>query len=279
MPTIEINVRCHARTVSEGGRIRYVRAYPEQVDLDQLTPRARALAEVITSVSPRPGEIAIESRQPAPPVRPEVLAAYGDAARARVNPDGTRIGTLTMTWLAADDPRTAGAWLEDRAQALPAGWYPVAALPRPGDLNRPERVNSAEAAAADSYQTRDQFIARLADAGQPIGIQGWDTLRGTGHFPAPDFYTLGNKPLWLAATIDAYITRDHEKWTVSRVAEHLGFTGPSATGSARKQLSRWGIASHGRGPGRGGESLYAADQVVAAHEHRPGRGRWGSRPE
>lgn len=65
-----------------------------------------------------------------------------------------------------------------------------------------------------------------------------------------------------------------ELWTVSKVAEYLGFTGDSANGSARKQLSRWGLKSEGRQPGRRGESQYAADQVKAAQARRPGRGRW-----
>jgi hypothetical protein len=67
-----------------------------------------------------------------------------------------------------------------------------------------------------------------------------------------------------------------ELWSIRRVAEYLGYSGPSATGSARKQLHRWGIRPEGRAPGRGGESLYAADQVQAAHESRLGKGRHGA---
>lgn len=66
-----------------------------------------------------------------------------------------------------------------------------------------------------------------------------------------------------------------ELWTVSMVAKYLGYTGAAANGSARKQLSRWGITSEGREPGRRGESQYPADQVKAAHASRPGSGRWG----
>ncbi|MEU8936153.1 hypothetical protein AB0D30_40495 [Streptomyces sp. NPDC048409] len=60
---------------------------------------------------------------------------------------------------------------------------------------------------------------------------------------------------------------------MSVVAAYLGFAGKSATGSARKQLSRWGIAATSREPGRSGESLHPAAQVRAAHEARPGPGR------
>ncbi|MFJ8159013.1 hypothetical protein [Streptomyces sp. NPDC094468] len=71
-------------------------------------------------------------------------------------------------------------------------------------------------------------------------------------------------------------TSSEELWTVSVVAAYLGFTGKSATGSARKQLSRWGIAAASREPGRSGESLYLAAQVRAAHEGRPSPGRRGA---
>lgn len=71
-------------------------------------------------------------------------------------------------------------------------------------------------------------------------------------------------------------TPSEELWTVSVVAAYLGFTGETATGSARKQLSRWGIAAVGREPGRSGQSLYLAAQVRAAHEARPGSGRHGA---
>lgn len=63
-----------------------------------------------------------------------------------------------------------------------------------------------------------------------------------------------------------------QTWTVTEVAEYLGYSGESATGSARKQLSRWKLESVGRQPGKGGQSLYPVDQVRAAHAHRPGRG-------
>jgi hypothetical protein len=45
-------------------------------------------------------------------------------------------------------------------------------------------------------------------------------------------------PLWHVDDLDAYIARDCEQWPLSRVAEYLGYSSPSATGSARKQLSR-----------------------------------------
>jgi hypothetical protein len=63
-----------------------------------------------------------------------------------------------------------------------------------------------------------------------------------------------------------------ETWTIHEVAAYLGYTSPSATGNARKQLSRWGIEALGRQPGRSGISYYNAELVKTAHAQRPGRG-------
>jgi len=67
-------------------------------------------------------------------------------------------------------------------------------------------------------------------------------------------------------------------WTLGEVTAWLGAASP---GSARRTLHRWGIASVGRLPGRGGESLYDRGQVLAARDGRPGRGHRSdlARPE
>jgi len=60
-----------------------------------------------------------------------------------------------------------------------------------------------------------------------------------------------------------------ETWTITEVAAHLE---ASSTGSARRTLSRWGVKSVGRQPGRRGESYYLAQDVRDAQAGRPGRG-------
>jgi hypothetical protein len=64
-----------------------------------------------------------------------------------------------------------------------------------------------------------------------------------------------------------------ELWTVSMIAEYLGYTGDAATGSARRWLSRQGLEPVGREPGRRGESQYFEHLVRAARERSPGSGR------
>lgn len=58
-------------------------------------------------------------------------------------------------------------------------------------------------------------------------------------------------------------------WTIADVAEFLG---AASTGSARKTLSRWGVAAVARQPGRAGASLYDPEQVRAARASAPGQG-------
>lgn len=214
---------------------------PETVDLDALTPRARAFAEAIHDCfDHQPLDIEFEG------------------------PESQRRSTRNWSPLKSTSPMTAVEWLEREIRTIPLDWYPIG--PRGGS-----RVPSWEAGAVDKAITRDTVLEYMRSQHHPMDITAWDTLRGTGHLPGPDRYVCG-QPQWRPETIDAYIRRDVELWPVSRIAEYLGYSGPSATGSARKQLSRWGFTAASRAPGRGGESLYASDQIIVAHGARPGRG-------
>lgn len=278
MTTVMIGVRkdCYTETPGDPEQRTFVAAFDEPIDLDALTPKARALAEALLAsaqaaktaigIDEAQGAIAVETRTAAPPMTTAQRAVYGEDPHREQQPDGSRRRAWVMPRMRADDPRDAAAWIEHQVREnIPPDWYPVGAV-------RGARVPSADAGAADVALTRDQVIEYMRRQGQPMAIQGWDTLRGTGHLPEPDRFVSG-RPQWRPDTIDAYLARPRTQWSVTQVAERLGFTGPSATGSARKQLSRWGLTASGRSPGRGGESLYDADQVQAAHEHRPGRGR------
>ncbi|MFF3488858.1 hypothetical protein ACFYXC_37145 [Streptomyces sp. NPDC002701] len=103
----------------------------------------------------------------------------------------------------------------------------------------------------------------------------WSLLRKLVHLPEPRHHALGGRlSLWHVEDVDAYARCTFERWPLSQVAQCLGCSGPSAAGTARRQLSRWGLLAVDRAPGRGGEGRFAADQVQAAHQARPGRGRW-----
>ena len=247
----------------------------EDVDLDTLTPKARALAEAIHDCPGHQpiGVVCVTGQTKGDNPNFELLHGTGPKADA-LAAEPLVVTMRNFGLIPADSPTTAADWLEREAIGLPLDAYPVAGVTsRVGAATG--RVPSADAAAADRYLSRDGVLHWMREAGQPMGIQEWDTLRGTGHLPEPDRYVLG-RPQWRPETIDAYLSRDVELWPVGKVAEVLGYTGVSAAGSARKQLSRWGLTAAGRAPGRGGESLYAADKVKAVQAHRPGSGRRGA---
>ena len=270
MPTIlRVKFRRDAR---EDGKL--VPAYSEDLDLDQLTPRARALAEALHD-SMQPGthpvlEVLCESDQTVrESMSAEQWAVYGNPAAD----DEKLTTTVRYQFPKSTDVRTTVQWLEEQARGMPLDSYPIGIRHRP-------RVPSWEAGRDDRHLGRSQALAYLREHGAALSDAAWDTLRPTPVLE-PDRY-VGTQPQWRPETLDAFIARPRELWPLSRVAEHLGFGGAPATaaGSARKQLSRWGFAAEGRAPGRGGESLYAADLVQAAHAHRPGRGtRTDLRPD
>lgn len=62
-----------------------------------------------------------------------------------------------------------------------------------------------------------------------------------------------------------------ELWSIDQAAEYLG---AASTGSARRTLSRWGVAAVDYKPNEGGRpaARYDAEQVRTAAATRPGRG-------
>ncbi|MFJ9799835.1 hypothetical protein [Streptomyces sp. NPDC101145] len=252
-------------------------AFPDTVDLDTLTPKARALAEAIHASSGHQARGVVCATGLTEGDDPNFAYKWGNGpeAAARRNRPVTMI--FRPTRLRADSEVTAEGWLETQARTLGLDVYPITGMLDPITPLK-ERVPSAGAAAEDRCLSRDAARSRLAqDQGLVMSPNLWSRLMSAGHLPEPRHYALGGQlPLWHVDDIDAYGTRDYEQWTISEVAEHLGYQGASATGSARKQLSRWELYPVGRAPGRTGENLYPADQVRALHAARPGRGRHGA---
>lgn len=252
-------------------------AFTEKVDLDTLTPKARALAEAIhASTGHRPIGILCATGKTKGD-RPNFAWRYGTGPEADTIAAQPVTAVIRPTPLRADSATPAEEWLEREAHGLAHDVYPIAGS-RDSLTTLDERVPSAAAARDDRCLSLDTVRSYLADAhGLVMSPTGWSLLWKAGHLPEPRHYALGGRlPLWHVGDIDAYGTRGYDRWTISQVADYLGYTGKSANGSARKQMSRWGLEAVGRAPGRGGESLFAADQVQAAHASRPGRGRHGA---
>ena len=250
---------------------------PVEIDLDTLTPKARALAEAIhASTGHQPLGVLCDTGRTKGD-SPNHAYLYGSGPRADeigAQPDLRFLTNLEP--LPRDAVTGPEEWLEYNARQLPVDAWPIAgARSRMQPLD--ERVPSAEAARDDRCMTRDQARLYLADRGAPVGADAWSLLWTAGHLPEPRHRALGGRmPLWHVDDLDAYAGREYERWPVSRVAVECGYTGSAATATARKRLSRWGLTPVGRGVGAAGESLYAADQVQAAKAASPGSGRRGA---
>ena len=245
----------------------WVPAYREDVDLDDLTPRARTLAEALIQQEQHPGrmgpgEILLQCdrlTRDVYPRRPDVAEAYGPRPRE----DQPARQHFVRSVLKTANFMGPLEYLEREARSWPMDWYIVG-------VNGCDPVPSFEAGKADRVYTHTTAMEYLH-----LSPAAWDTLKQAGHLPAPDRWAHG-RPHWYPETIDAYRGRDTELWTMSQIADYLGYHTPTARQSALKTLYRWGLSPVGREPGRSGESLYAADQVQAVKAHRPGSGRRGA---
>ncbi|MEV5204391.1 hypothetical protein [Streptomyces sp. NPDC053720] len=277
MPVVTLLLRRENRSWADGEQTVYV-PEPEEVELDDLTPRARALAEAFAQ-HPLGGALAVvmekdalirdtvrhwEQRYPGRgDERPRVIRSEWVLRPVPV-PDDLPPGAGWPREGASIARLTAQEWLEREVRRWPLDLYAVGA---PGC----DPVPGMAAGAADRVLTPDTVLEYLHRAGRPMGIEVWDAMRGTSYLPAPDRIVCGI-PQWRPETLAAFIARPVELWPLSRVAEYLGIT----PGSARVQMRRWRLPAAGRAPGRGGESLYDADQVRALHAARRGRGRHGA---
>ncbi|MGA5579458.1 hypothetical protein ACPCK9_32235 [Streptomyces koyangensis] len=210
----------------------------EDIDLAQLTPSARALAEALSHAALR--------------TRVNVLLRHVDTGEMR--------GWSGWAFYPHDSTTPAVDYLEQEVAKFPPEWHTYGLY-----IDKP--VPSIDAAARDQYLSR-AFAMRALD----LAPSEWDALRQARHLPPADRF-ISNRPQWAVETIEAYRTRPYEKWPLRRVSEYLGHSSLSST---RSQVHRWSVPAVGREPGREGETLYADDQVRAIAAVKPGKGRRGA---
>lgn len=182
----------------------------KHVDLDSLTPMARALAEAMASSAVR--WISIRSRRMVrdlhPPGQAEQLwgAAHPGLDEPRVEP--------YESWSIPREGWTIEEWLEYEARKMP-GWYPVA--PGGGDLP------SSPAARLDDGITADQCLLMLAMIGCTVDKDRWmrKATKGADGFPAVARHN-GHGSLWSEAEVRA--------WAIRRLSDPLGQLSATATG-------------------------------------------------
>lgn len=176
----------------DGGAVR------EPIDLDRLTPRARALAEVIAStpLQTRPAVILESTRT----IR-EMGGTDDDAIWYGADAMDAPHRVIWEHW--ARYPQTSPVdphdYLEGEARKLPLGYYPVGRA-------KDQRVPSADAARDDTdLITRAQIAEVLRELGRPISLATLANYksRPPAGWPQPVKY-IGRTPLWSRSAIEQY---------------------------------------------------------------------------
>jgi hypothetical protein len=169
---------------------------PDEVDLDRLSPRARALAEAAYATLGKAAvDIWLRSAQPIMEMDPNWRFWWKpeEAAEPEMRP-----WRGWATYLRSD-PLDAYEYLEREAAKIPASWHPYGAHPR-------EPVASMEAAAKVREATTAQVIDYLREHGRPIGRATWSHYVSHGQAPAP-VRKIARTPIWDLADVDAWLGR------------------------------------------------------------------------
>lgn len=177
-------------------------APPEEVDLDALSPMARALAESVDQrESKAKGVIWIRSRRPLREIIVGDGAELFYSAEELDQPD-------QQPWSGwspyrEDSPATPVEYLEYTARQIPLGWHPIGAHPQ-------TPVPSSEAASGQQLLTRNQLVAYLHRLGHPVSLDTWSSYVSRGLAPQPS-KRIGRTPLWSEDVV--------LEWTRSRTGQ------------------------------------------------------------
>lgn len=170
------------------------------VDLGQLTPVARALAETM-SAQPLTGTaraaIMLRSRRPLRELVPD--GEQKEYAVADLDAPDQQVWRGWAPWHPATDD--IHAWLEYEATRLPAGYVPV----RP-QMRSDWQAPSADAALGevDELLSRDQAMALVRHLGARISLEQWRNEQAAGAAPKPALFVEGGQPRWSRAQVTRY---------------------------------------------------------------------------
>jgi hypothetical protein len=204
--TVAIRLRTDTTRVdAEGENFTLIPAKNDAIDLDALTPRARALAEAVAQLpggEKRAGSILcehrIKTRGDVTP-NPEVWLTPEQCAEP-----------ARMTWAQWDQYRAdsevpAIEYLERQARKIGPEWRIVSAI---GAIDHYPEVPSSEAAAADDLLTARgvvEYLGRKHD--RHINPGTWRAYVARDQAPAA-VRRVGREGLWSPADIDAWATRN-----------------------------------------------------------------------
>lgn len=179
MTTVQIQLRIRRTT---GGALRHPPR--DTIDLDRLSPRARALAEAVAaSLGGNTSFVWIETDGPRSQYRTQpVPDAYADPAR-----DATPARDRWSAWdkYYANDPTDPHDYLERQAAKIPAGWHVVGPDPQ------------TPVATTDRELTADQVVATISrfQPGTTMTARTWRSYVSRGRAPEPVRH-VGRTPLW-----------------------------------------------------------------------------------
>ncbi|NRQ35968.1 hypothetical protein HII36_29660 [Nonomuraea sp. NN258] len=203
MTTVRIKVRTPLRDAT-GPRTRSIPAGYDEVELDELSPRARALAEAISHCPDAvAGTIRLRSDKRIRDVQPQ-WEAYFTPEQADQ--------PLTMDWARwdrypADSSMPAAEWLERQAAKIPPGWRIVGATP--SSLGGEPLVQVDD---SSTLMTAEAVVAYLATHGRYMTAASWRSKAHPSKGLAPEpADRVGRTPLWERADVDAWISGEWQK--------------------------------------------------------------------
>lgn len=211
MTSVTITLHTDAKHVSERGGVSYTRAKSVTIDLDALTPRARALAEAVAQL---PG-----ARKDAG----EILCHHRTKTRREMTPDAETWlppelldQPARQTWARwdiyrADSEVAPVDYLESQARKIPPEWSIVCGhaigLPDPAPVR-----SSQEGGNDDRLTPRGVVNYLAAHHKRCIGHSTWRSYVARGQAPAP-IGRVGREPLWSPADIEAWVAGE---WRAGR---------------------------------------------------------------
>lgn len=172
----------------------------EDVDLNQLSPTARALAEAIAD-SPMQtlSDIWVETDQPIRDLTPDWRHWYTEEEASLLGRRSWRGWAKYPTTY----PLPAREYLEREAGKIPAGWHILGASP---DQPIPSYAIAGQADEAGQEMNVDQVLAYLHGKGRYIRPSTWRSYAARGQAPEPVRH-IGRTPLWQRGDIDAWLAR------------------------------------------------------------------------
>lgn len=168
----------------------------EDVDLTQLTPRARALAEAVAQTALRTAvNIWMESNAPIRDANPNWRLWHTEEEAALPE----RRPWRGWARYPIDSQVTPVQYLETEARKIPPDWHVVGA-------HTDSPVPSLAAGADDTGMTRAVVLAYLRKHGRPISPSTWSSYVARKQAPGPSRH-VGRTPIWDRADVDAFLAK------------------------------------------------------------------------